>query len=151
MGIMKEVIGWRVLLYWHFVNKILHLEVRNSKNYTYMSEPILHKTILWYKSKMQAFPGKMTVTNDRFTYAKAPKWAMMFGALSILFINSAKGVKMIDDDIKNLKFAKGREVGKKGYTLDVTTSAGETFSFLFDDKLLEIVKSVIRLEEEVMA
>lgn len=112
-----------------------------------MSETLLEKRALWYKSKIQAFPGKMTVTQDRFTFMKAPKWAMMFGALSAIFVNSAKGIPLVDDEIKNLKFSRGRDMGKKAYMLDVTNSAGETFSFLFDDALLEPIKSVIQLEE----
>lgn len=114
-----------------------------------MSTPLLEKNLLWYKSKLQAFPGKMTITEDRFTYAKAPKWTMMFGALSALFVNSAKGIKMIDDDIKNLSFTKGRTMGKKAYMLDVTTSNGQSYSFLFDDSLLDKVQHVIQIEEPV--
>lgn len=112
-----------------------------------MSEVLLEKQLLWYKSKFQAFPGKMIITNDRFTYMKAPKWAMMFGALSALFINSAKGSPMVDDDIKNLKFARGHSMGKKAYMLDITDAEGNTFSFLFDDSLLAQVESVVKLEE----
>ena len=111
-----------------------------------MSEVLLERQLLWYKSKFQAFPGKMIITNDRFTYMKAPKWAMMFGALSALFINTAKGSPLVDDEVKNLKFAKGRPMGKKAYILDVTDAEGKTFSFLFDDSLLAQVESAFQLE-----
>jgi hypothetical protein len=115
-----------------------------------MSDVLLHKQILWYKSKLQAFPGKMTVTKTRFTFMKAPRWAMMFGALSALFINSAKGKAMVDDEIRNLKFTKGRSLGKKAYMLQVTTSDGNTYDFLFDDSLLETVSSVISFDEALV-
>lgn len=114
-----------------------------------MTEVLLERKALWYKSKIQAFPGKMIITKDRFTFSKAPKWAMMFGALSALFVNSAKGIILVDDEIKNLKFSRGRDMGKKAYMLDVTDSEGKTFSFLFDDTLLEPLKGVIQLEEAV--
>lgn len=112
-----------------------------------MSDLLLEKQLLWYKSKIQAFPGKMIITNDHFTYNKAPKWTMMFGALSALFVNSAKGISLVDDDISNLTFKKGRSMGKKAYMLDVTDSSGKTFSFLFDDSLLDQVKVAITLSE----
>lgn len=113
-----------------------------------MSDLLLEKQLLWYKSKLQAFPGKVFITKDHFTFKKAPKWTMMFGALSALFVNSAKGIPLVDDEISNLKFAKGRSMGKKAYMLDVTDTSGKTFSFLFDDTLLEQVKGAIQLAEQ---
>jgi len=111
-----------------------------------MATELLNKQILWYKKKLQAFSGRMIITEDRFSFFQAPKWAMMFGAIGALIASSSKGKALIDDEIKNLKFAKGREQGKKAYMLEVTNAQGEKFDFLFDDKLLEQVSSVIKLD-----
>lgn len=105
---------------------------------------------MWYKSKMQAFPGTMIITEDHLTFLKAPKWTMMFGALGALIGSSAKGTPMIDEDLKNLQFKKGRKMGKN-YMLNVTTPDGKDYDFLFDDKLREQVNSVIQLTEEQTA
>jgi hypothetical protein len=116
-----------------------------------MTEPILNKQILWYKSKFQAFAGKMIITNTRFTFNRAPKWTLMLGALGALLAGSAKGKTLVDDDISNLKFSKGRKVGKKAYIIEVTTPDGKTHDFLFDDKLVAQVSSVITLEQPTEA
>lgn len=110
-----------------------------------MAQELLNKQILWYKKKMQAFGGKMVVTETRFTFYQAPKWAMMFGALGAIIAAGAKGKELVDDDISNLKFARGRDLNKKSYMLEVTNAAGEKFDFLFDDKILAQVDSVIKI------
>lgn len=110
-----------------------------------MAKELLNKQILWYKKKLQAFGGRMVITEERFTFHKAPKWAMMFGALGALLAGGAKGSEMINEEIKNLKFSKGREMGKKAYMLEVTTPDGNKYDFLFDDKLLAQVDSAISM------
>ena len=116
-----------------------------------MAQELLNKQLLWYKKKLQAFPGRMVITEERFTYARAPKWAAAFGLIGALIASGSKGSVMIDDEIKNLKFAKGRSMGKKAYMLNVTTPDGNSYDFLFDDSLLAKVDSVINLEELVDA
>lgn len=106
---------------------------------------LLNKQTLWYKSKMKAFPGRMVVTQSHFSYHKAPSWALMFGALGALLAGSAKGTAMINDEISNLKFSKGRTLGKKNYMLVVTTPDGNSYEFLVDDKLMSSVETVIQL------
>lgn len=110
-----------------------------------MAQELLNKQILWYKKKMQAFGGKMVITDTRFTYYQAPKWAMMFGALGAIIASGSKGKALIDDDISNLTFSRGRDLNKKAYMLEVTSAAGEKYDFLFDDKLLAQVDSVIKI------
>jgi hypothetical protein len=107
---------------------------------------LLNKQILWYKKKMQAFSGRMVVSDTHFSFYRAPKWTLMFGALGALLASSAKGKVLVEDEIKNLKFARGRDLGKKAYMLVVTTSNGESFEFLFDDKLVAKIESAIKLE-----
>jgi hypothetical protein len=110
-----------------------------------MAELISNKQILWYKKKLKAFSGKMTVTDTQFSFFVGPKWALAFGLIGALLATKAKGTTLVDDEIKNLKFAKGRTVGKKAYMLTVTRPDGETFDFLVDDKIMDQVKSVITL------
>ena len=100
---------------------------------------------------MQAFAGRMIITEDRFTYSKAPKWTMAFGLIGALLSSSAKGKILVDDEISNLKFSKGRVLGKRAYLLTVTTQDGNSYDFMFDDKLYDKVKNVIKMEELVEA
>ncbi|XOV66173.1 MAG: hypothetical protein ACFHU9_11100 [Fluviicola sp.] len=116
-----------------------------------MAQELLNKHILWYKKKMQAFGGRMVVTEDRFSFHQAPKWAAMFGALGAAIAAGSKGKALIDDEIKNLQFAKGRTMGKKSYMLEVTDANGTKYDFLFDDKLLAQVESAITLAEPATA
>ena len=110
-----------------------------------MAQELLNKQILWYKKKMQAFGGRMIITEHTFTYYQAPKWAMMFGAIGALIAGSSKGKELVGGQIKDLKFARGRDVNKKAYMLEVTNQAGDKFDFLFDDKLMAQVESVIKI------
>lgn len=110
-----------------------------------MSKEILNKKLMWYKSKMQAFPGTMIITEDRLTFLKPPKWTMMFGAIGALIGAGAKGKPMIDEELKNLKIKKGRDL-RKNYMLNVTTPDGKEYDFLFDDKLKEQIAPVISLD-----
>lgn len=116
-----------------------------------MAQELLNKQILWYKKKMQAFGGRMVVTEDRFSYHTPPKWAMMFGAIGAAIAAGSKGNVLIDDEIKNLQFAKGRTMGKKAYMLDVTDANGQKYEFLFDDKLIAQIESAINLQEPATA
>ena len=100
---------------------------------------------------MQAFGGRMVVTEDRFSFHQAPKWAMMFGAVGAAIAAGSKGKALIDDEIKNLKFAKGRTMGKKAYMLEVTDAEGKTYEFMFDDALLSKIESAITLQEAAPA
>ena len=111
-----------------------------------MANELLNKQLLWYKKKLQAFQGRMVVTEDNFSYHRAPKWTMALGLIGALIGANSKGTPLVDDKISNLKFAKGRSVGKKAYMLTVTDAKGDSFDFLFDDSLLEKVSSVIKLE-----
>ncbi len=111
-----------------------------------MAQELLNKQILWYKKKMQAFGGRMVVTEDRFSYHQPPKWAMMFGAIGAAIAAGSKGSALIDDEIKNLQFAKGRDMGKKGgFMLEVTDANGAKYDFLFDEKLLAQIDSAVKL------
>ncbi len=110
-----------------------------------MSELISNKTVLYYKTKFRAYQGKMTVTNTKFSYYQAPKWALMFGALGALLAAGAKGSALVEDDITNLKFSKGRELGKKSIMLVVTTKDGQSYDFLVDNKLMEEISPAISL------
>lgn len=112
-----------------------------------MAAELLNKQIMWYKSKIQAFAGRMIITEERFTFSKPPKWTLVLGAIGALIGASSRGNTMIDEDIKNLKFSKGKAKGKKNYMLVVTDASGNSYEFLFDDKLYEQVSSVIKLEE----
>lgn len=110
-----------------------------------MAELISNKQILWYKTKLRAYPGKMTVTDTNFSYYQLPKWAMMFGLIGAMLAGSAKGTALVDDQISNLKFSKGRELGKKSFMLQVTTADGNTYEFLVDHKLMEQMSAAISL------
>lgn len=112
-----------------------------------MAQELLNKQIMWYKSKLQAFAGRMVVTEDQFTFSKPPKWSLAFGALGALAGAASKGKPMIDDKIANLKFSRGRDMGKKNYMLNVTDASGKDYDFLVDDKIMESIKAVIKLEE----
>lgn len=126
-----------------FFEKSLYL----NKTFEVMAQELLNKQIMWYKSKLQAFAGKMVVTEDQFTFSKPPKWSLAFGALGALAGAASKGKPMIDDKIVNLKFSKGRDMGKKNYMLNVTDASGKDYDFLVDDKIMESIKAVIKLEE----
>ncbi len=116
-----------------------------------MAAELMNKQIMWYKSKIQAFAGRMIVTEERFSFSRAPKWTLALGAIGALMAGSAKGKTLVDDEIKNLKFSKGRSMGKKNYMLVVTDTAGNSYDFLFDDKLFEPLSSVIKMEETAEA
>ncbi|MEZ4938226.1 MAG: hypothetical protein R2799_11600 [Crocinitomicaceae bacterium] len=115
-----------------------------------MAQELFNKQIMWYKSKLQAFAGRMIVTEDRFTFSKPPKWTLAFGAIGALLGATSKGKPMIDDEIKNLKFSRGRDMGKKNYMLSVTDSSGNNYDFLVDNKIMDQIKSVIHIEEAVV-
>lgn len=110
-----------------------------------MAELISNKTVLYYKTKFRAYQGKMTVTDTKFSFYQAPKWALMFGALGALLAGGAKGSALVDDNISNLKFSKGRELGKKSFMLVVTTKDGNSYDFLVDNKLMDQIKPAISL------
>jgi hypothetical protein len=111
-----------------------------------MAELISNKQILWYKTKLRAYPGKMTVSETHFSFYQLPKWAMMFGLLGALLAGSAKGNALVDDEISNLKFSKGRTLGKKSFMLEVTTADGHTYEFLVDNSLMEQMSPAISLD-----
>ncbi|MCB0478892.1 MAG: hypothetical protein KDC84_12045 [Crocinitomicaceae bacterium] len=116
-----------------------------------MAQELFNKQIMWYKSKLQAFAGRMIVTEERFTFSKPPKWTLALGAIGALIGATSKGKPMIDDEIKNLKFSRGRDLGKKSYMLNVTDASGKSYDFLVDDKIMDQIKSVIQIEAAVEA
>ena len=56
-----------------------------------MALELLNKQIIWYKSKIQAFAGRMIVTEERFSFSRAPKRTLAFGAIGALIGAGAKG------------------------------------------------------------
>lgn len=108
---------------------------------------LLDMQVMWYKKKLQAFPGRLIITPDHIWF-KANKINAAGGLLGSLLASSTKKTKgaiWLDNAISEVTFTKGRSMGKKNYILQVTNPEGESFDFLFDDDLLSKVSEVVKL------
>lgn len=114
-----------------------------------MEEQILfEEKVMWYKKSLQAFPGKLTITDKKISFNQDHIMTPGTGLLGFLVSKKAKhtrGGELMSHDLSAVKFAKGKAMGKKSFMLEVETPAGENFRFLFDDAWLSKVDSVIKL------
>jgi hypothetical protein len=115
-----------------------------------MEEKILLEVkVMWYKKKLQAFPGVLKITNSTLTFSQDRINVGGVGLLGSLVASSSKktrGGELVNEKLENLTFNKGKSMGKKNYILEVGTPDNQTFNFLVDDSMMDKVKEVISLQ-----
>lgn len=110
---------------------------------------LLNERVMWYKKKMQAFAGTLTITENRLFFNQdkihAPGTGLL-GAVITSAVKKTRGGVILDASISDLKFSRGKQINKKSFIFEVTTNQEDVFKFLFDDRWLEKVESVINLQ-----
>ena len=93
--------------------------------------------VMWFKKKLQAFEGRLVVTNQRIIFDKSK--IHVGGGLLTRFVGSkvksTRAEVLLDEDISKLRFSKGRTIRKQNYLLEVKNGE-EQFDFQIDDEIL---------------
>lgn len=94
--------------------------------------------VMWFKKKLQAFQGRLVVTNQRVIFDK-DKIHVGGGLLTRIVASKVKTTRqevLLNEDISKLTFTKGRTIRKKNYLLEVINGE-EQFDFQIDDDILD--------------
>ena len=88
----------------------------NKSNYnkSNMEEKVLLDTkVMWYKKKLQAFAGKLTITESKLTFTqdRVKSGGGLLGSLLASSSKKTKGGILINERLENLKFKKGKNNG----------------------------------------
>lgn len=110
---------------------------------------LLDDRVVWYKSKIQAFPGQLRITNQTISFKRDVIRTPIGGALGgLIFALKRRQMKdgyVMSEPLKDVVFQKGKRLGKKTYFLEVKTMKSESYTFLFDDELLSKIEGEITL------
>ena len=111
---------------------------------------VFDRQVMWYKKKMQAFSGKLKITNEGISFSqdKIRSGGGLLGALISSKSSAAKGGELFSESLSDVTFKKGRTMGKKSYILEVHLPDGRQFDFLFDDQFLSEVQDRVELSDE---
>ena len=109
---------------------------------------LLSKQAMWYKKKMQAFPGRLRITDKNISFYKdkinAPGTGIL-GAIITSNMKKTKGGMILDEAIENVKFTKGKQMNRKSFILEVETPDNEIFRLLVNEKWMPDIESVIKI------
>jgi len=103
--------------------------------------------VMWYKSRIQAVPGQLVITCNRFTFkqdiVKTPIGGLIGTLLFYLKKRKLNGGEVLDENLKELTFKKGKQMGKLTFFLEVYTKNQREFRFLIDDTIFLNIKDLI--------
>lgn len=114
-----------------------------------MGESVLFdEKVMWYKKKLQAFPGRLVITDTSISFNQdriSVPGTGLLGSLITRTNKRTKGGELLNAPLNTVNFAKGKPMGKKSFMLEVTTNTHDVFRFLFDEKWLSKIEHVVQL------
>jgi hypothetical protein len=109
---------------------------------------LLDKKAMWYKKKMQAFAGRLIITDKMFSFNQdkinAPGTGLL-GSIITSNLKKTKGGEILNEPLENLQFTKGKKLGRKSFILEVETPEKEIFKFLLDERWVPEIETVVKL------
>lgn len=102
--------------------------------------------VVYYKSKYQAFPGQLIMTNKKLVYIQN-KLNIVGGLLGSILASSSKRTKrgeLFSDSLDTLTLTKGEAVRGKNFKIKVSSiDSGKNIELLCDEELLNKIQSTI--------
>ena len=112
------------------------------------SEVLFDERLMWYKSRIQAFPGRLTITNDLIVFrqdiVRTPVGGLLGTALFQLKRKHMNDGLVLETKVRNCSYRRGRTIGKKTFILELTDDRNVLFNFLFDESLFEKFELAIK-------
>lgn len=106
---------------------------------------LLDEKVMWYKKKLQAFPGRLIITDKNISFnqdqIRTPGTGILGAFLSKKNKNT-RGGELLNQPLSNVTFNKGKAIGKKTFLLEVSCE-GDVFNFLFDNDFASKIESVV--------
>lgn len=103
-------------------------------------QTLLDENVMWFKKKIQAFPGRLKITNKHITFVrdivKTPGGGLIGEGLHKLKRIQLKEGVVLNLPLSEVSFTKGKSMGKKTFLLLVSTTEGQEYKFMFGDELL---------------
>ncbi|MBS9463104.1 hypothetical protein KIM67_11840 [Flagellimonas sp. 389] len=108
---------------------------------------LLDEKVMWYKKKLQAFPGQLVITDKKISFdqdqIKVPGTGLLGAFLSKKNKNT-RGGELLNQPLGNVAFKKGKTTGKKTFILEVS-SGEDVYKFLFENDWVLKIESVISI------
>lgn len=102
--------------------------------------------VVYYKSKYQAFPGQLIMTNKKLVYTQN-KLNIAGGLLGSILASSSKKTKrreLFSNSLDTLTLTKGEVVRGKNFKLTVSSKdSANNIELLCDERLINTIQSTI--------
>ena len=111
---------------------------------------LFNENVTWYKSPFQAFQGNLLITNDSIVFTKelvkTPGGGLIGKSIELLKEKYLENGVLLNQDTNNVKFIRGKSIGKKTFFLEVHVQNQKVFKFLFDDSWLMQIDQLVELK-----
>jgi hypothetical protein len=102
--------------------------------------------VLWYKKKMQAFPGNLIVKNQRIVLEQHRVNAVggLLGALIISSSKKTKGGPIFDEKINSVSIDAADSTMKRFKTVFSSSESGAKMELMADASILEEINGITK-------